>query len=213
MVARHRTTARNVEDAELPHCAEERYGMAMPEMARKWTREMVLALPDDGNRYELFDGELLVTPSPTMPHQHAVALLWSAIAPYVTEHRLGITMSSPADLHLGGEQLSQPDLFVLPELPADRRWSAAPNPVLVIEVLSPSSARADRLVKRRRFQRAGIPEYWIVDLDAQVAERWRPDDERPEILDQRLVWHPAGAVEPLVIELPSLFREVCGTES
>jgi hypothetical protein len=52
-----------------------------------------------------------------------------------------------------------------------------------------------------------------VDLDAQVVERWRPDDERPEILDQRVVWHPAGAAEPLVIDLLSLFREVCGTDT
>ena len=58
------------------------------------------------------------------------------------------------------DQLSQPDLFVLPYLPPDRAdWSGFPNPALVIEVLSPSTARFDRVVKRRRFQRGGIPEY------------------------------------------------------
>ncbi|MGH7754471.1 MAG: Uma2 family endonuclease [Gemmatimonadales bacterium] len=185
----------------------------MPDTARKWTREMVLALPEDGNRYELFDGELLVTPSPAMRHQLAVALLGDVISPYVTAHRLGRTLTSPADLHLGGEQLSQPDLFVLPALPPDRRWSAAPNPILVIEVLSPSSARGDRLVKRRRFQRTGIPEYWIVDLDARIVERWRPDDQRPEIMDERLEWHPGEAPMALVIDLPTLFDQACGTES
>jgi Uma2 family endonuclease len=107
---------------------------------------------------------------------------------------------------LGGQQLSQPDLFVMPSIPADPRdWSGFPNPILVIEVLSAGTARFDRVVKRRRFQRAGIPEYWIVDLDAQAVERWRPGDERPEILDQRLEWRPEGSTAPLLIELPRFF--------
>lgn len=184
--------------------------MGMPDMARRWTREMVLALPDDGNRYELFDGELLVTPAPAGLHQFALAILWKALDPYVSRHRLGWVMSSPADLSLGGKQLSQPDLFVMPSIPAGRDWANFPNPILVVEILSPATAHHDRFVKRRRFQRAGIAEYWIVDLDARAIERWRPSDERPEILDERLSWHPADASEPLELELPLYFREVWG---
>jgi Uma2 family endonuclease len=184
--------------------------MGMPNMAGKWTREMVLALPDDGNRYELFDGELLVTPAPAGIHQLAGTRLYDAVAPYVQAQRLGVMLWSPADLHLGGDQLSQPDLFVVPSLPPDRDWAAFPNPILVIEVLSPSTARYDRITKRRRFQRSGIPEYWIVDLDARAIERWRPEDDRPEVLDERLVWHPAGAGEPLELDLPKFFEEVWG---
>lgn len=119
----------------------------------------------------------------------AVSRLWEALSPFVRLHRLGEVMTSPADLQLGGDQISQPDRYVMPSLPADRwDWSAFPNPTLVIEVLSASIARFDRFVKRRRFQRAGIPEYWVVDLDAQAVERWSPLDERPEILDERLTW-------------------------
>jgi Uma2 family endonuclease len=201
-----------VEDAELPLPAEEVYGMVMPESVRIWTREMVLALPDDGKRYELFDGELLVTPAPTPRHQLAVALLGRLIGPYVDDHGLGVTMTSPADLDLDGGQLSQPDLFVLPGLPPDRlSWRGTPNPILAVEILSPSTAAWDRVVKRRRFQHSGIPEYWIVDLDARLIERWRPEDARPEILDQRLEWHPAEAPVPLGIDLPALFAEICGS--
>jgi Uma2 family endonuclease len=80
----------------------------------------------------------------------------------------------------------------------------------VVEILSPSTARFDRIVKRRRFQKAGI-EYWIVDLDARAVERWRPQDERPEIVDERLTWHPEGAARPLKLELVQFFREVWGT--
>jgi Uma2 family endonuclease len=171
---------------------------------------MVLALPDDGNRYELFDGELLVTPAPALRHQLAVTVLYDHVAPYVTAHGLGRTLTSPADLHLGGEQSSQPDLFVLPRIPDDRARESAPNPVLIVEVLSPSTAQRDRFMKRRTFQRAGIPEYWIVDLDARAVERWRPGDDRPEILDDRLTWAPEGAGEPLRITLPELFTQVLG---
>ena len=185
--------------------------MGMPDTAQKWTREMVLALPDDGNRYELFDGELLVTPAPTGLHQVALTKLVESVAPFVHAHRLGVLMWSPADLSLGGDQLSQPDLFLMPHLPADREdWTAFPNPTLVIEVLSPSTARFDRIVKRRRFQRAGIPEYWVVDLHARAVERWRPEDERPEILDDQLTWLPSGAAESLGIDLPQYFIEVWG---
>ena len=185
--------------------------MGMPDTARSWTREMVLALPDDGNRYELFDGELLVTPAPTGLHQVAHMFLMKALYPYVEEHRLGWVLSSPADLHLGDQQLSQPDLFVMPFIPAGREWAKFPNPILVVEILSPSTARFDRIVKRRRFQRSRIPEYWIVDLDARALERWRPDDQRPEVLDDRLTWRPEGADRPLEVDLPHFFRDVWGT--
>lgn len=185
--------------------------MVMPDTARRWTREMVLALPDDGNRYELFDGELLVTPAPTGLHQVAVMRLYDSVAPFVRANRLGETMLSPADLNLGGDQLSQPDLFVVPRLPPDRSWSAFPNPILVSEILSPSTARFDRITKRRRFQRVGIPEYWVVDLDARAVERWGLQDNRPEILDERLTWLPEGAAEQFELNLPQYFSEVWGT--
>ncbi|MGQ0702330.1 MAG: hypothetical protein ACT4PM_04265 [Gemmatimonadales bacterium] len=64
---------------------------------------------------------------------------------------------------------------------------------------------------RRRFQLAGIPEYWIVDLDSRVIERWRPGDDRPEVLDERLRWQPEGATEALDFDLPGLFLDAWGT--
>jgi Uma2 family endonuclease len=184
--------------------------MGMADLARKWTRDMVLALPDDGNRYELFDGDLLVTPAPAGLHQVAIAALIRRLLPFVTTENLGWLMTSPADLSLGGEDVSQPDLFVVSQLPPDRAWSRFPNPILVVEILSPSTASFDRFVKRRRFQRAGIPEYWIVDLDTRAIERWRPEDERAELLNERLVWHPAGATDALELDLPVYFSEVWG---
>src|ERR1043166_8967034 len=154
----------------------------MPDVARRWTRAEVLALPDDRNRYELVAGELLVSPSPAPIHQMAVWALNDRIRPYVKAHRLGGAGTAPADLELEGEDLLQPDLFVLREERLPNHWSDVGIPLLVVEVLSPSTARYDRVVKRPRYQLAGIPEYWIVDTDSRVFERWRPGDERPEVL-------------------------------
>ncbi len=184
--------------------------MGMPSSAIPWTREMVLALPDDGNRYELLDGELLVTPAPRARHQDAALALVVRLSGYLRTHRIGHLGFAPADLALEGGQLVQPDVYVVPlvEGRPPRNWPEYGIPLLVVEILSPSSARADRIVKRRRFQRTGVPEYWVVDLDARVVERWGPDDERPAILDEVVTWHPVPGVPPLEISLPELFSEV-----
>jgi len=79
--------------------------------------------------------------------------------------------------------------------------------LLAIEVLSPSNTRHDRVRKRPGYQRH-VPEYWIVDLEARLIERWRPGDDRPEILTEQLTWHPSGALTPMTLELPLFFRRV-----
>jgi Uma2 family endonuclease len=186
--------------------------MVMPDVVKRWTREEVLALPDDGNRYELIDGELLVSPSPRALHQLAVWALYDRIRPYVGEHRIGLTGLAPSDLDLESGQSVQPDLFVVSlregRQPTD--WPEFGIPLLVAEVLSPSTALADRTKKRRGYQRSRVGEYWIVDVDARVIERWRPDDERPEILAEQIEWQPNPAVAPLAIDLVDYFRDVWG---
>ena len=89
-----------------------------------------------------------------------------------------------------------------------RNWPEIHELLLAVEVLAPSTARADRQVKRRKYQRQGVPEYWIVDLDARLVERWRPGDERPELLEGRLEWQPALTAPPLVLDLDMFFAEV-----
>jgi len=187
--------------------------MGMPQVPTQWTAEMVRALPDDGQRHELVDGELLVTPSPGPVHQRVLAALFSRLGPYLQATNSGLLLWSPADISLGEDEVLQPDLFVVPRSDrTPRHWSDVRSLLLVIEVLSPGTARYDRLTKRRRYQRARVPEYWIVDLDARVIERWRPDDSRPEILSETLEWKQDPAVDPLVIALPELFAEVWGED-
>jgi Uma2 family endonuclease len=78
---------------------------------------------------------------------------------------------------------------------------------IAAEVLSPTSGRIDRVVKRPRYQRH-VAEYWIIDLDARLFERWRPNDERPEILPEVVEWHPEGAPTPLRLEVVRYFASV-----
>lgn len=168
----------------------------MPQPLADWTAARVLELPDDGNRYEVVDGELLVTPAPSLAHQAAIQALYERIKPYVHAHRIGRVLLSPADIELDPRTLVQPDLVVAPPVAGrlPRSWAEIGTLLLAVEVRSPATARADRQVKRRRYQRHGVPEYWVVDLDARLVERWRPSDDRPEILTDRLEWRPAGGI-------------------
>lgn len=122
--------------------------MAMPATARTWTRDDVLALPDDGQRHEPIDGELLVSPSPSLRHQRAVWRLHLLVGQFVAANGLGLTGTAPADLALGGDHLVQPDLFVAEvagEGTVPSQWADLAVPRLVVEVLSPSTARHERV--------------------------------------------------------------------
>lgn len=174
--------------------------MAMPFPAPAWTRDDVLVLPDDGPRYELVDGRLLVTPSPSVRHQRAVWRLYDFVAPFVARHGLGLTGLAPADLDLGAGQLLQPDLFVTP-VANPAAWAEVGIPILVVEVLSRSTARQDRTIKRRRYQASGVGEYWTVDPDARLVERWRPGDQRAELVSGSITWQPAAGGPALIIDL------------
>jgi Uma2 family endonuclease len=187
--------------------------MGMPAIKRRWTarevRQLIAESPLATPRYELVDGELLVTPSPNWPHQRAVARLLSALDEYLKRHPVGHVGTSPFDVELAPESLVQPDVFVVPTHEARRLLTEMPARELLLaaEVLSPSSGRHDRVTKRPHYQRH-VPEYWIVDLDARLFERWRPSDERPEIVAETLEWSPAGVTELFRLDLRGYFAEV-----
>jgi Uma2 family endonuclease len=188
-------------------------GMAAP--SKVWTRDEVLALQDaapPGVRYELIDGELLVSPAPNDPHQRCVAALLYLLYGYCKRHRVGRALTSPADISLDRESILQPDIFVMPweTKPALRGWEHVTRLLLAVNVLSPSTARGDRTVKRQFLQRMGVPDYWVVDNSARLVERWRPDDQRPEQLTDVLTWHPVPEIDPLTIDLRELFTEALG---
>lgn len=186
--------------------------MHMATATRQWTVEEVWNLPDDGNRYEVIDGELFVTPSPRSVHQDAVFELGSALREYLRRVRVGRAYVSPADIRYGPRTMVQPDVFVTPMLEGrrPRSWNEMRHLLLVAEVLSPSTARSDRTVKRKLYQREGIPEYWIVDVNARLIERWTPADDRPEILTDVIRWQPNPAQPAFELNLDQYFAEVVG---
>lgn len=187
--------------------------MFMPVVdTRRWTADEVRALPDEpGRRFECVDGDLLVSPSPSLSHQWAVAALFRALDAYCRAGEIGAVGMAPGDLQLDEVTLVQPDLFVLPLVGGRRPVSPSDigRALLVVEVLSPGTARHDRVVKRARYQRYGA-EYWIVDLDARLVERWTPDAQRPEILTGTLAWQPAETAVALRVDLDALFGEALG---
>ena len=133
----------------------------------EWTVEMLETLPDDGLRYELVDGTLIVSPSPVPRHQRALlrlAILLSAVCP--PDHEVFV---APLDWQPDHRTSLEPDLLVV------RKHRIGPKnitetPSLVIEVLSPGSARIDRRLKASRYAEGGIAQYWIVDPRAPSVE-------------------------------------------
>ncbi len=186
--------------------------MAMASPHTRWTAAMVRALPDDGLRHEVIDGEHRVTPAPSWTHQGAVLELAVRLDVYVKRHRLGRVITAPADIEFDEHNMVEPDLFVVPlvEGKKPRVWEDVRALILAVEVLSPSTARTDRLRKRHLYQRQGVPEYWIVDVDARVVESWRATEDVGTVLTNKLAWQPDPVVPPLEIELNAFFGDITG---
>jgi Uma2 family endonuclease len=172
-----------------------------------YTAEMVRAFPEDGKRYETVHGELLVTPAPRHLHQRVVTRLVRIVASYVEAQNVGEALVSPADISWSDDTLVQPDVFVVAlDEARTMDWSFMKALLLAVEILSPSSTRADRFTKRRLYQEVGVPLYWVVDADEQFVEVWTPDTTFPHFEREALTWHPVGAADPLRISLAELFK-------
>ena len=174
-----------------------------------YSADMVRSLPDDGNWYETVHGELLVTPSPRLWHQAIVHRLQLALGNYLERHPVGFLLASPADISWSEDTLIQPDIFICDlEQARTLDWKHVTRLLLVIEVLSPSTARYDRFTKRRLYQEVGVPAYWVVDPDAQYVEVWTPAAAVPETERERVTWLPTGAQKPFELALADVFKPI-----
>jgi Uma2 family endonuclease len=189
--------------------------MSMPAMPRHdWTIDAVEELIDQRDglapRFELVDDALLVTPAPTGRHQRIIFRLSVLLDEYVRLHRLGEVRLGPAEVRLTPDTRFEPDLFVVPTVAG--RLPRADTPVtrllLAAEAVSPDSARHDRITKRRFFQAQHVPEYWVIDGEAQTFEIWRPGDERAALIDEHLVWQPEAVAEPFELDVRRFFAEI-----
>lgn len=133
----------------------------------------------------------------------------AALETYVRGEPVGEIFASPADISWGRDVLVQPDVFVVPPEEARAlRWGSIRTLLLAVEILSPSSRRADRFTKRRLYQERGVVTYWMIDGDQHFVEVWRPDAEFPDVERARLHWHPTGASRPFTLVLEDLFRPI-----
>jgi Uma2 family endonuclease len=181
-------------------------GMAAPIF---YTADMVRALPDDGHRYETVRGELLVTPAPRMWHEEIIYRLTFALREYLRDEPVGHAFGGRSDISWGPDTLVEPDVFVAPlDEVRTLDWARVKTLLLVAEVLSPSSRRADRFTKRVEYQRQNVSLYWVIDADERQVEVWEPADTFPKLEREQLVWHPAGAAKPFLLELEELFRPI-----
>lgn len=185
--------------------------MGMPAADTTWTVDLLDALPDDGCRREIIDGELFVTPAPSDVHQLVAAEFWRRLSLYLRPARVGRALISPADVRKPDRARNrvQPDVFVV-RLQDGSRPSypyALRDLLLAMEVASPGNPILDYQVKRELYLSNGVPEYWIVNAEARVVSRWRSLDDPGEEFARAITWQPAGMPEPLVLDLPALFLE------
>lgn len=182
---------------------------SVPRSAASWTLEDLYDLPDNGNRYELIEGRLLVSPAPARPHLRTATRLHRMLLEAAPRH---LAVSQNAGLVDGPRKTTYfiPDLVVVPDAVLDIDGPALlpPETLLAVEILSPDSRSTDEVTKRYWYARLGIPQYWIVDpkgrsltvmllnaergryRDAAVVragETWRTEEPFPIALDPAAV--------------------------
>jgi Uma2 family endonuclease len=132
------------------------------------------ALPDDGHRYQLLEGELVMTPSPNAWHQDVSRELEFRLLAWVREHGLGEVYYAPLDVVMDDHNVLQPDIFFVSNERAGIRQGGRilGAPDLCVEILSPGTERIDRVRKLGLYARFGVTHYWIVDLAARTIEEY-----------------------------------------
>lgn len=137
--------------------------------SRPLTRRDLDAVPDDGQRYELSDGTLIVSPAPTPRHQRMVLELAVRLRESCPDHLE--VLVAPLDVVLADDTVLQPDVLVAERAKLDERGLAG-APMLAVEVLSLSTRRVDLVLKRSRYEAAGCPSYWVLDPQGPALVAW-----------------------------------------
>ncbi len=179
--------------------------MAMPLAAPRYTIADLDRFPDDGNRYELLGGQLLVTPAPGPHHQVVLGRLITRVAAYLSPSGPAMLVT-PGVIQLANDTQLEPDLLIIPAgLANQATWRRITGWWLAVEVSGRGSKVYDRDFKRQAYLRLGVREVWRVDLTDRRVHRSRPDLAVEEPFSDRLTWHPPEMPEALLLEVPALF--------
>lgn len=180
--------------------------MLMAQSVGAWTLAELDRLPDDGNKYELVDGDLFVTPAPRPTHQRLEAILIKLLVRYLEATGIGDLYASNTAIRMENSELL-PDLSVRRPLNTVPRTNAEmPLPILVVEVLSPTTRRRDHESKRDFYLRNGIPEYWIVDGEDRTIRVIKPNTV-DVVATHELTWAPESTTAPLTIDVAKYFLD------
>jgi Uma2 family endonuclease len=180
--------------------------MAMPVRVPTYTTDDLRAFPEDGCRYELLDGMLIVTPAPGNPHQVVLSRLFLAVAAYIGDGGPAM-VTSPGELEIAPKTLLDPDLLVYPSrFTPDTPWAKISEWWLAVEVFSRSSKRYDRDFKRDAYLALGVREVWLVDRIEKAILMTRSGAHQDVRCTGTFSWHPPEMAQPLVIDCARLFR-------
>lgn len=187
--------------------------MEANEARTRWTYAEFARLPSEtSTRYEIIDGELVVTPSPRPRHQEIVLDLGRILVDFVRSERLGRILPGPVDVLFAEGDYLVPDLVFVREdrtgIVTDRGIEGPPD--LVVEILSPSTEARDRGVKLDRYRLYGVREYWIVDPDSRSVEVWHfgKGAESAEVYGagSAVSWTPLPGGPTLEVEVDDVFQ-------
>jgi Uma2 family endonuclease len=185
--------------------------MAMPLPMPRLTIDMLDELPDDGTRYELLEGMLLVTPAPNFAHQLVATRLAATLTTAL--RGTGASVVAVGAIQRGKHTQLQPDILVCPPgVRPTMTWRDIRGWWLAVEVLSPSSRLYDREVKRGAYLALGVQQYWITDPDDCSIEVWTSETVAPRRVATDLMWRPAALDRDIVIDLSEIFEDVCPSE-
>ena len=194
-------------DAELPTPAGRDDIMAMPISIPRYTVDEIESWPEDGNRYELLDGVLLVTPSPGAPHQLVATRITVALAGFVTEWP-DVNVASPGVIIVRPKVELQPDVLVFRKPRGETRWEKFTEHLLAVEVQSPSTKVYDRDYKRSAYLSLGVKEVWRVDLDREIVFVSKLGGAVDQPHAEMIRWEPPGLGRTFTLEVRHLFRDL-----
>ncbi|MGE0442095.1 MAG: Uma2 family endonuclease [Gemmatimonadales bacterium] len=178
----------------------------MPVVLRRFTVEEVDALPDDGNRHEVLDGILFVTPAPGPPHQTVAARLFLLLGQHLAAGSRG-QIWSPGVVPIDRRSRLEPDLLIGVPPKAWSKWSDLTERWLAVEVSGPGSRLYDRTYKRSAYLDAGVQEVWLVDLARREVTLSRPG-AADQVVTEHLDWREPNTGLMLSIDLEAVFRDV-----
>lgn len=177
----------------------------------QWTEYHFYLLPETNQKVELANGELIVSPSATPKHQLISLELTYQLSTFVRVQKSGIVLNAPLDVRLDEGKIRQPDVFFVLNENRDRvkeqRFEGTPD--WIAEIISPGSRTTDEETKMAEYAKAGVPEYWLIDPEAETVRVYVLAGDAYDLRQTAARGETAGSVtiEGFILPVDALFRD------